>query len=219
MHEGGGMPMKYTTTRNSYDKWYYNSKSDISPSWKGAQSLRLFIKYNTVGYPRMGYTFLSNSQVSQLQAGDIVFALESGSSSKSNRKATHVGLVSRVSGTTIYVYAHSKNKGDEKWAYSLSNTILCHFDGTILTDGSSSSWQERYGTATLKASSSYNEYVKNLQTDLISIGISCGSAGADGIFGSATTAAVKQFQSENGLTVDGLAGNATKQALYEKAFG
>ena len=48
---------------------------------------------------------------------------------------------------------------------------------------------------------------------------SCGSAGADGRFGSSTTSAVKAFQrNTNGLEVDGLVENATKQALYVAVF-
>ena len=229
MHEGGGMPMKYTTNVNAYDKWYFNSTSDRSPSWTGAQSLRLFIKYNTVGYPRMGYTFLSESQVGQLQTGDLVFALNNDGTSKANRTAKHVAMVSYVSGNTIYVYAHSDPKDNEPWRTSLSDTILCHFDGTIMTDnssggssgdsgGSTSSWQERYGTSTLRASNSYNLYVKNMQEDLITLDYDCGSSGADGYFGSNTTAAVRAFQSDHNLTVDGLVGNTTKQALYNAVY-
>lgn len=212
--------MKYTTTSGSYDSWYYYSGTNKSGSWAGAQSLRLFIKYNTSGYPRMGYSFLSNSQVSQLQKGDLVFALN-GTGSKSSRTAHHVAMVSSVSGSTIYVYAHSSAKDNQPWGYALADTILCHFDGTILENGggSTSDWQTRYGTTTLKASNSYSAYVKNLQTDLITLGYSCGSSGADGYFGSNTTSAVKAFQGDEGLTADGLAGNATKQTLYQRVYG
>lgn len=61
--------------------------------------------------------------------------------------------------------------------------------------------------------------VKAMQTMLIACGYSCGSAGADGDFGSGTFAALKSFQKENGLTVDGLYGSASKAkltALYDK---
>ena len=91
----GGLAMKKGTTRNDYDEWYYESMYNHSGSWSGAQSLRLYIKYNTVGCPRIGYTFLSNSQVGRLQKGDLVFGLE-GSGDKSNRRASHVAMVSRV---------------------------------------------------------------------------------------------------------------------------
>ena len=215
LYEGGGLPMKTAANNGSYDIWYFINSSNRSSSWTGAQSLRLFIKYNTVGYPRMGYTFLANNQVGQLQKGDLVFALN-GSGNKASRTAHHVAIVNSVSGNTIYVYAHSQPKGNEAWSYALSDTILCHFDGIILT-GDSSSWQERYGSATLSQSNNsgqYSIYVQNMQSDLIALGYSCGSAGADGYFGSNTHSAVCAFQTSAGLTVDGLVGNATKQALF-----
>ena len=63
----------------------------------------------------------------------------------------------------------------------------------------------------------FGRYVYNLQ---IGLGI-----GADGIFGSGTDSAVRTFQSNNGLTMDGYAGDATKTKLWAlkqetiKAYG
>mgnify|MGYP004664705049 CR=1 FL=1 len=51
--------------------------------------------------------------------------------------------------------------------------------------------------------------VKALQILLIGNGYSCGSYGADGDFGNATVAAVKQFQKDNSLSVDGIVGTNT----------
>ena len=51
-----------------------------------------------------------------------------------------------------------------------------------------------------------------LQTALNALGYACGAA--DGIFGAATEKAVRAFQAANGLTVDGIAGKATQEALY-----
>ncbi len=49
--------------------------------------------------------------------------------------------------------------------------------------------------------------VKQIQQKLIQWGYMTGTA--DGIYGSKTEAAVKRFQKNNGLTVDGIAGSAT----------
>lgn len=49
--------------------------------------------------------------------------------------------------------------------------------------------------------------VKYLQTRLNTLGYNCGTA--EGIFGSATTSAVKSFQQAKGLVVDGIVGPAT----------
>lgn len=50
---------------------------------------------------------------------------------------------------------------------------------------------------------------KLIQEYLIAHGYSCGSAGADGKFGSGTAAAVKAYQKDHGLTVDGDVGQKT----------
>ncbi len=57
--------------------------------------------------------------------------------------------------------------------------------------------------------------VKTLQENLIRLGYSCGSAGADGEFGTNTDAAVRAFQKDNGLTVDGLAGEKTQAKIQD----
>lgn len=55
--------------------------------------------------------------------------------------------------------------------------------------------------------------VKNLQILLIGKGYSCGSAGADGDFGTNTDKALKKFQKDNGLDVDGICGKNTWNKL------
>lgn len=48
---------------------------------------------------------------------------------------------------------------------------------------------------------------------LIACGYSCGSYGTDGDFGNGTLSALKAFQKDNNLTVDGLYGSKSKKAL------
>ena len=60
---------------------------------------------------------------------------------------------------------------------------------------------------------STGEDVKKLQERLNAFGYDCGEA--DGIYGTKTRAAVMEFQANNGLTVDGIAGTATQTKLYE----
>ena len=55
--------------------------------------------------------------------------------------------------------------------------------------------------------------VKTLQQKLIKAGFSCGKYGADGDFGDATEMAVRRFQTQHGLVVDGQAGPKTITAL------
>lgn len=64
--------------------------------------------------------------------------------------------------------------------------------------------------------------VTTMQKMLIKVGYSCGSAGADGDFGSGTDETLRKFQKDNGLTVDGQYGSNSKAkltALYNKKIG
>jgi hypothetical protein len=63
---------------------------------------------------------------------------------------------------------------------------------------------------TLKLNSRGTE-VKELQTKLNALGYNCGTA--DGIFGNKTLNAVKEFQKDNGLAVDGIVGKNTWKKL------
>lgn len=55
--------------------------------------------------------------------------------------------------------------------------------------------------------------VKTMQTMLIAVGYSCGSYGADGDFGSDSDKALRKFQGDYGLTVDGKYGAKSKAKL------
>lgn len=57
------------------------------------------------------------------------------------------------------------------------------------------------------------EDVRQVQTALIKAGFDLGPDGADGAFGKATDQAVRQLQQKQGLTVDGIVGSQTLQAL------
>lgn len=57
--------------------------------------------------------------------------------------------------------------------------------------------------------------VKAMQENLIKLGYSCGSYGADGDFGNDTDKAVKAFQKDNNLVVDGKYGEKSKAKVNE----
>lgn len=65
-------------------------------------------------------------------------------------------------------------------------------------------------------SGAHNESVRKAQKLLIKHGYDVGSAGADGWFGEGTLKAVKRFQSDKGLIVDGIIGSATWTALNKE---
>jgi len=58
-------------------------------------------------------------------------------------------------------------------------------------------------------------HIKWLQRRLIALGYSCGSCGVDGSFGYDTLDAVKRFQRDKGLAVDGHVGGDTSRKLVE----
>jgi hypothetical protein len=66
----------------------------------------------------------------------------------------------------------------------------------------------------LKNGSSGNA-VKDLQTNLVRLGFSVGSPGADGLFGPLTESAVRKFQKAHGLPVDGVVGPSTLSKISE----
>lgn len=88
-----------------------------------------------------------------------------------------------------------------------------HHTATAVTNGVNADGSTPAVTMPLVKKGSTGAAVKKLQEMLIAKGYSCGKYGADSEFGSATEAAVKAFQKDHGLTVDGEAGEKTWGAL------
>lgn len=70
---------------------------------------------------------------------------------------------------------------------------------------------------TMLQNGSSGEDVRKLQNALVGAGYSVGSTGSDGVFGANTAAAVRKYQQDNGLSVDGIAGDKTLGKLYGTA--
>jgi lysozyme len=82
------------------------------------------------------------------------------------------------------------------------------FDGEVSANGTGSNRTLKLATPPLQG-----EDVRRVQEALLKVGFSLGSAGADGFFGQATDTALRQLQQQKGLTVDGVVGSQTLQAL------
>lgn len=112
------------------------------------------------------------------------------------------------------------NLEDATWFHTHMNEIaesaakgLCEYFGISYVAPSGSSSSDTGGTAgstttTLQKGSTGNE-VKTMQKKLLEIGYYLGSYGADGDFGDATVTAVRKFQKDNSLSIDGIAGPVT----------
>ena len=64
---------------------------------------------------------------------------------------------------------------------------------------------------------SCGDAVKEMQARLIELGYDLGKCGADGIFGKMTLAAVKAFQKDCGIGVDGIVGRITYDCLWQES--
>lgn len=157
------------------------------------------------------------------QAGDIIYF----KSSRNQNTTNHIGIVTGYSNGTVYTVEGNTSSATVSTnggavaakSYSINNTYIVYIcqpkysgtgssgsagNGTSVNTGSTSS------SSTLKQGSE-GEAVKSLQRNLIGLGYL--NDVADGQFGSKTLAAVKSYQKAKGLTVDGLAGTQTKNAL------
>ncbi len=152
------------------------------------------------------------------EPGDYIFYNWDQSAQPNDGSADHVGIVERINNNVITTI-------EGNYSDSVKRRTLIVGAGNIRGYGRPAYWTlksmppsyERDTSATSTTAmlkrGDKNDAVRALQNNLISLGYSCGSAGADGDFGSGTEAAVRSFQQKNGLKVDGIAGPATLTAI------
>lgn len=159
------------------------------------------------------------------QIGDVVvYAWSDNGVGECTTGADHVGIVTKVSGTSFWVTeGNYRDKAGDKVGTRPMQVNGRYIRGFGLPDyakaatGVASAMPE---TATedvfvspklrqLKKGVKDGNDVKALQTLLIVGGYSCGARGADRSFGNATDEAVRKYQSDHGLTADGVVGAVT----------
>ena len=130
----------------------------------------------------------------------------------------HVGVVERVEGNTITVIEGNYSESVKRRNIAVNGKYIRGY-GVPKYD------KEPAKTNTTKNKGDYTmemrnlkmgckgEDVRALQILLIGRGYSCGSAGADGIFGNDTHSAVSKYQRAKGLEEDGVVGVNTMTAL------
>lgn len=106
-------------------------------------------------------------------------------------------------------FVHIDTRDYKSFWYGQRQSYRSTFGGSTTSSGSSSNAS---GYTTLRKGSKGQD-VKKLQEKLITLGYSLGRYGADGVYGTSTYNAVKAFQKNKKLTVDGIAGPATQKAL------
>ena len=110
-------------------------------------------------------------------------------------------------------FVHIDTRDYKSFWYGQKQAYRSTFGGASNSGGSSSNSSSKT-YKTLKKGSKGTE-VKTLQQNLIALGYSLGNYGADGVYGTSTYNAVKAFQKDKKLTVDGIAGPATQKAIDE----
>ena len=132
-----------------------------------------------------------------------------------NIKATYTGNM-RAAYKAAGFYVLTDKKYLTSSDYLLAGDILlndAHHTCTVVTNGAKSGDTV---VMPLVKKGSTGAAVEQLQEMLIAQGYSCGKWGADGDFGDDTLKAVKSFQRDHGLEVDGEVGPITWAALLEE---
>lgn len=104
---------------------------------------------------------------------------------------------------------------ESKWAY-WGELKDVSFDVPVDTGGDTGFPDHSVWHPTVRKGSKGDD-VKYVQTILYNLGYNLGSYGIDGDFGSATQAAVKEFQRDHNLNADGVVGPLTYDALEKAA--
>lgn len=152
----------------------------------------------------MRYYIKANRFFAFPEVGDQIFFGKKGDISASS----HTGIVVNVDDNKVYTVEGNKNNKVTKCSYKRSDTTIIGY-GRPAYDP-----EPLPATYPTLRKGDKGDDIKYVQASLITLGYDCGSYGVDGDFGSATLTAVKAFQKDNKLVVDGIIGIKTKTAIY-----
>lgn len=170
-------------------------------------------------YKKLGRWMESDGYTPQI--GDVcMYAWSDDGNGECTSGADHVGIVTKVSGTTFWVTEGNYSDSVKTRTMQVNGRYIRGFglpDYAGKATGAASSMPEINDADVfvspklrqLKKGVKDGGDVKAVQTLLIVGGYSCGTQGADGSFGNSTDAAVRKYQSDNGLTADGVVGAVT----------
>lgn len=152
------------------------------------------------------------------QKGDQVFFQYNGG-------VAHTGIVESVDGSTITAIEGNTSDQVARRNYNIGSSYIAGYGRPryeLVSDGGEDEIENNNSQSTkvdYLRIGSRGDSVKELQESLIKLGFSCGTAGADGDFGSATFSAVKQYQKTRGLDVDGIVGSMTRAQIEKDLSG
>ena len=153
------------------------------------------------------------------KAGDILFYDWDDSGNGENKnQPDHVGIVESVVGDTITVIEGNYSNSVKRRNIRVNGKYIRGFgvpkyDAEVKPETATKTKGDYTMDMRYLKKGCKGEDVRALQILLIGRGYSCGSAGTDGDFGSATDSAVRKYQKANGLAVDGIVGEATMGSL------
>lgn len=153
------------------------------------------------------------------QPGDVVFFYSS-----AKGRIGHVGIVESVTNSKVYTVEGNTSGantlitnggGVRRKSYALTSTYIDGYgrpDYANIESGSGDIYAPDLGDRILKNGMEGDD-VKEMQSNLISLGYDCGKWGADGDFGDATEIALMKFQRDHGCDDDGEYGPITHKAM------
>ena len=152
------------------------------------------------------------------QPGDQIFFTYSAG------EYSHTGIVETVNGITITTIEGNTSDMVGRRTYQTNSPTIAGYgrpkwelvenvNSSTLPSTSSSETTESESYHELLNQGSTGASVMELQKKLIELGFSVGPDGADGDFGVNTYYAVRRFQIENDLEIDGIVGNETWNAI------
>lgn len=158
------------------------------------------------------------------KGGDLLFYdFDDNGAGDNTGGSDHIGIVEKVEGSTITVIEGNYSNSVKRRSIKVNGRYIRgygvpKYDTEPVVD---KPVEEKPVTKTEVCTVEVNvlrkgakgDNVKALQILLIGRGYSCGSYGADGDFGNATYNAVKAYQKDKGLSVDGICGPKTWNKL------
>jgi len=188
-------------------------------------------RFNEIGgYGRMKYlrpvnaeNFLANAgklTVEQTPSLGACMVWKKGATLNGGDGAGHVAIVEQILSPTRIVTSESgygaatpfwtktRDKGDGNWGAGAGYTFLGFIRNPAVSGETPGKEDDDMKLPVLRSGSKGNT-VRAMQALLTGYGVSVGTSGLDGSFGPATCAALKQYQTANGLDPDGVCGPKT----------